>query len=451
MVSKHLGWRKVGIIMALVALLMLGLAPASLALDGREGDNVVIGPDEVIDDDLYVGATTFTLDGTVKGDLIVAGSEITINGTVEGSVWAAGRTVTVNGTVKNSARIAGAALIVGENAKITRDLIAAGYSLETKAGSSIGSDLYYGGAQALAAGTVARDVKAGCNGFELRGSIGRNAEIFLSESANVGQYPQAAGFMPYLPPVPTVPYQLTLAPGAKIGGNLDYTSWTSVSTEGIVAGQATRHDPPVNQTQRRVQPVEAGRAGAFSAGMAVLIWIWNQARRLITLFLVGMLLAFVFPAWTKKLMDKVQGQPLPSLGWGFVTMVAVFFGFWIIVFVTVLLALLLGVITLGGLMGTVVALGVLAALVLVIAFGLAAGYVSQVVISYLIGRLIFAKAHLDQTLERILALVVGLILYVLVTAIPCVGSIIGFVAALFGLGAIWLWAREALSKKAPAA
>lgn len=93
----------------LLALLALGLATPALAFDGREGDNVVIDASEVINDDLYVGAENFTLEGTVKGDLVVAGAVITINGTVEGDLIAAGQAIIINGVIGDDARVAAGA------------------------------------------------------------------------------------------------------------------------------------------------------------------------------------------------------------------------------------------------------------------------------------------------------------------------------------------------------
>jgi len=70
-------------VFAVVVLLALVLAPPAQAFDGRSGDKIVIAADEVVDDDLYVTAEEFTLDGTVNGDLIALGRIITVNGTVE--------------------------------------------------------------------------------------------------------------------------------------------------------------------------------------------------------------------------------------------------------------------------------------------------------------------------------------------------------------------------------
>ena len=100
-------------IFVLAAMLSLTFATPALAFDGRSGDVVVIKADEVVNDDLYVSANEFTLEGTVKGDLIVFATTVYINGTVEGDLIAAGNTIVIEGTVTDDVRIAGAALQLG--------------------------------------------------------------------------------------------------------------------------------------------------------------------------------------------------------------------------------------------------------------------------------------------------------------------------------------------------
>ena len=155
----------------LVAVFALALATPVRAFDSRGGDTVTIPAGEVIEDDLYVGANIFTLDGVVKGDLIVAGSTITINGTVEGDLLAAGQSVVVNGRVMDDIRMAGAALVLGESAQVADYVVAAGNSLETKDGSSVGGDALFAGYQALLAGDTARNAKIAVNRLELSGSV----------------------------------------------------------------------------------------------------------------------------------------------------------------------------------------------------------------------------------------------------------------------------------------
>ena len=174
-------WKWAGLI-GLICLVLFTLAPMALAFEGRGGDTVVIGADEVIEDDLYVGAGTFILDGTLKGDLIAGGSIIEINGTIEGDLIAAGQTVVVRGTVTDDVRIAGQALTLGDDAQVGDDVVAVGFSIEGKKGSSVGGDFIYAGYQALLAGDVAEDVGVAVGGLQLSGSVGGDVKAEVGEA-----------------------------------------------------------------------------------------------------------------------------------------------------------------------------------------------------------------------------------------------------------------------------
>src|SRR3990172_3672538 len=91
-------------VFALLIMLALTFVVPARAFDGRDGDKVVIKADEVVDDDLYVSAGVFVLDGTVNGDVIAFGETITINGTINGDLMAAGSTIVINGEVSDDAR-----------------------------------------------------------------------------------------------------------------------------------------------------------------------------------------------------------------------------------------------------------------------------------------------------------------------------------------------------------
>ena len=89
-------------VFVLAALLALTFSTPAYAFDGRGGDRVIIESGDVINDDLYVGAKEFVLDGTVNGDLIVFAQTVTINGKVDGDLMAAAQSVAVNGEVTGS-------------------------------------------------------------------------------------------------------------------------------------------------------------------------------------------------------------------------------------------------------------------------------------------------------------------------------------------------------------
>jgi len=431
--------RKLLSIFALVALLSLTFASSAQAFDGRGGDRIVIAADEVVNDDLYVTAQEFILDGTVNGDVLAFGQTSTINGTVDGDLMAAAQTVIVNGTVTGSIRIAGAVLVLGENASVEGDVIGAGSSLEVKQGSGIGQDLVFAGAQILLAGDVARNVKVASSAFELRSTVGGNVEAQVGEAGQAG--PPPTMFMPQSPvSVPTVKPGLTLDPSARIEGDLEYTQSAELAfPAGVVAGQATRNEPATDPNAVR-EP---------TTGEKISKWGVDLLRTTITLLLIGLLLLWLFPFFMRTLSGKLQSAFLPSLGWGIVAYAAFFFIILVIIVGIIAGGLLFGVLTLGGLAGTVVSLGLLSLLALIVGFVLVTSFVAKIVFGQALGRWLLARTNPSLAEHRFWPMVIGVIITVVIIALlsfPLIPGILGgllnFLVILLGLGAFWLWGRE---------
>lgn len=420
-----------------LALLIIVLAvPGVRAFEGRGGDVVVIEADEVIEDDLYVGAGEFTLDGTVKGDVVVVGGTLTVNGTVEGDLIAAGQSVIVNGTVEDDARIAGYALTIAK--EVSDDVIAAGFSLESKSGANIGGDLIYAGYQAVLAGDIGGDADVGGGAVKLAGAIGGNADIDVGGSEPGQGLPPGFPFVPMLPPVPSVPPSLTVDEGASIGGDLNYTANVRPDVpSGAVAGQ-TDFNQYVEEGKE-----EPTRRPAVAAGM----WSLRQVRRLLTFLLIGAAMMWLAPDWTRKIAKNVETKPLPSLGWGAVAILAFGAAMFALVMATILLAVIFGVVTLGELAGRFAVLGGLLTGSVGFSFSLLWRYVTAIVISLLLGQLIFRLFNSPAEQNRWWPLVVGVVILVIVTAIPVLGWIARLATVLLGLGAVWIWGLELLRSR----
>jgi cytoskeletal protein CcmA (bactofilin family) len=430
--------RRLLVIAGIVLLIALLAVPAALAFEGREGDVVVIEADEVIDDDLYVGAGEFTLDGTVKGDLIVGGNTININGTVEGDLWAAGQTIIVNGTVADDARIAGYSLIVGGD--VADDFLAAGFSLEQESESAVGGDLVYGGYQALLEGGVEENVVVAGGAVQVAGSVGGDATVDVSGAEPGQEMPPGFPFFgpPGVPPVPSVPAGLTIDNSASIGGDLNYTANAKIDVpSGAVAG-----DVDFTQYVPDVEPQKAPSPAAVVGK-----WFVSQARRLITLLLVGALMMWVVPSWTRKLSGIVRAKPLPSLGWGIVSIAAFVVLMIVLVIATVLLAIIFGVVSLGELGGRLATLGGLTIGAAGFSFSVIWAYVTKIVISLLLGQLIFRLFKSTAAEHRWWPMLLGVVIFVIIAAIPVLGWLARLLAVLFGLGAVWLWGRDWLQSR----
>jgi len=441
--------RKAISVFTLLTLLLITFATPVYAFEGREGDTVVVATDEVIDDDLYVGANNFTLNGTVAGDLVVGGSVITINGTVEGDLWATGQVVIINGVVMGSARIAGAGLQLGENAQINGDLLAAGASLETKAGSLVSRDLLVGSGQTLLSGEVERDVYAGTGALELRGNVGRDMKAYVDQTEETVNGPSPNIYMQQNIPLtlPSVAPGLTIADSAKVAGDLEYSSTYYLSfPANSVGGKVTRVEPEISLGRVRTPPTPLQKTGT---------WVLDLLRSLVTLILIGLLLGWLTPVFVSTVSGKIQTQTWQSLGWGAITWAAFFLALLLIVFVMVIGGIIFGLLSLGGLSGTIIWLGILSLFALIVMFVLATAYVSKIVVGAALGRWILGKINPTLAENKFWPMILGVILITVVVALfrfPLVplgffGWLLNFAVVLFGLGALWLWGRERFGKQ----
>jgi cytoskeletal protein CcmA (bactofilin family) len=434
------------IVLGLLALLLLIFITPASAFDGRSGDNIVIQSDEVINDDLYVTAETFVLDGTVNGDVIATGQTLTINGTVDGDVMVAGQTIVIHGTVTGAVRMAGSVLLIDEQAEVGGDVIAAGYSLETREGSGIGQDLVFAGGQILLAGDVARNVQVGAGAFELRGAAGGdvNADVGEADAGYAG--PPPALFMPQSPiPIPAVALGLSVAQSAKIEGNLTYTQSKEVALPtGVVTGEVTRTQPAANTAATRQE----------TTGERILDWGIDTLRTSITLILIGLFLMWLFPLFIQGLSLKLQSAPFPSLGWGVAAYLIFFLALLLIIVIIVLAALLFGLLTLGGVAGTIISVGILSVFALILGFVLVTAFVAKIVFGQALGKWLLVRANSPLAQHRFWPMIIGVLITVVVIAVfsfPLIpgflGSLLNFVVVLLGLGALWLWGRERITQR----
>ena len=418
-------------IIGLALLAVLLVTSPGWAVESQSGDQVIIGPDEVVDDDLYATANEIVVEGTVRGDLVAFGRSVTVDGTVEGDLIGAGQSVEIGGEVDDDVRIVGQALLLSEGASVGDDLIAAAYSLQNEPESNVGGTLWFAGYQALLAGAVGEDLAGAANALTLGGEIGGDADVDV-DGEEGGAAPPAFVPVPQVP-IPTVEPGLTLTDSALIGGNLTYQSSTEAQIDpgARIEGDVVREERPVEEEEE-----EAARSPLTET-------VLDALGSLVALVLVGLLLVWIVPGWIRRRAYTVLDRPLASLGWGLLGLVSFPILGVVVLLVAILLAIVLGLLTLGGLVALLIVLGLLAEAALVLALWISTGYLAQIVVSFLVGVLLVEAIRPGRGRGRVLPLVVGLILYVVLRAIPVLGPLVGLAVVLLGLGAIshWIWTK----------
>ncbi len=366
--------------MAVVAALLWATAAApAFAAEIRQGDSVVVGANETIDDDLYAFGSTVTILGTVNGDVFTAGSNITMNGTVNGDVFSAGGTTTIGGQVRQSVRAAGGTVML--TGAIGQDALVAAGTTSIGGTARVGRDLLAATGTASVTGPVTRNVLVSGGDVSLAAPVGGSVKAETET--------------------------LRLNNGAQVAGSLTYTSprQAEIASGALVAGTTQRFEPRVRQ-----QPL-----GPFTGpSIGVIDWI----RGLVGLAALGLAIVFLFPRFAQRELEVARRSPWASLGLGFALLVGIP--------IFAVLVLIVGAVVGGWWIGLFVL--ALYAVALVAGYILSALFVGRTAIAVLR----IAEQHMAwYTLE-------GLVLLGLVSLVPFVGGLIGVVAVVFGLGALTL-------------
>lgn len=406
--------------LSLLALLLLLGVGSVAASDIRNGDSIVIGSGEVIDDDLLLFGNTITMNGTVNGDLIAFGNTVTVNGTVNGSAVLGGQSLRVNGTVKGTLYAGGTSMVLGSNAVVERNAMVGAYGLQSDPGSVIRRDLSMGGMQAVLSGKIDRDLNFGGQALELNGDIGRNVRAEVAEAT---QFPTNINFGQNLPPA--IQPGLRVSKDAVIGGQLSYTSPTE-QANAILA-------QPVGGVVFQQQQVDAQAAPVVSPYE----WLFARVRDFFTVLVIGLLALWLIPKWVNTAVEHAHTKPLASTAWGLVMLIAGYAIALVAIVAIVAIGIVVGTTTLGGLAAAVFGVGLSAFTIYVTVFTALVLWGAKVIVACLTGTLLLHAIAKQSAVNRFLAFVIGLLLFEIVAAIPILGPIVTFVVMLLGLGAIW--------------
>jgi hypothetical protein len=104
-------------------------------------------------------------------------------------------------------------------------------------------------------------------------------------------------------------------------------------------------------------------------------------------------------------------------------------------------------VTLGGLAGRFAVLGGIVTSATGFSFSLLWRYVTSIVISLLLGQLIFRALNSSAEQNRWWPMLLGVVILVIITAVPVLGWLASLGVVLLGLGAIWIWGRGWLESR----
>lgn len=342
----------------------------------RSGERITVPSTESITGDLYVTGGTITVDASVGGDLTTCGGTVTVNGAVGGNLLACGGQLVVNGGVKGDVTAAGGQISVS---------------------GPVGGDVRVGAGTLVVSGPVGEDVVVGAGELEVQqgATIGGDL-VFGTGSANVA--------------------------GAVTGNIIGQTE--RYNRSGTVEG---------TEEVRITAAEEEERPGKISPELA---WLLDRLRTLAVLLLLGGLMMWLRPGWLDGLAERILQRPVASVGWGLLTWVGVPFAVLVFTVGWIILAALFGLVTLGSLVAAIVTTGLLADALIMLAFVLAAVFLTWVVVGFAVGRLSVVRLAAGTAVNRFLVLAIGIVILVVLSSIPVVGAIVTVLVGLLGMGAL---------------
>lgn len=423
---------------------------------------------QTIDDDYITSGENALIEGTVNGNLIVSGVKVTLNGTVhgdvivnaqnivvgpaaviDGNVFASGAVVRIGGTVKGSVFAAMASIVMDPTASIGGNAYLASYSVRYEKGSRVGRDAVSASYQLVLNGDVTRDVKAGAGAVEIGGTIGGDALLDMGDTASDENAPDT-GFVPMLRMFGDIPDPLQLglriAPEAVIKGKLSYSAANPMTTgiQSQPAGGIVYLTPvPQPEPEQRL-PVAgaAGAAGAAGIVLAFIAWLWETARTIITLLVLGLLAVRFIPVLVGRATDLAHSKPLLAAWQGFLVIVIGWAAVVAAAIAVISLGIFTAVLTLGGLSGSVFSIGFSALGLAGSVFSLLIGYGSKLVIARMAGTFVMDMHGASARGKDYWAMVIGVLIYGILAAIPFIGWLIALGATLVGMGGMWFAYRE---------
>ncbi|WP_424003141.1 bactofilin family protein [Haloarcula salina] len=291
--------------------------------------------------------------------------------------------------------VAGTIIVRGT---VTGDVAAAAGTIHVTESGEVGGNIEAAAGTVRIDGTVGGDVSAAGGTVEIgeTAQIGGNLDAgagFLAIHGTIGGSVSAGA------------EEIVVGPTASVGGDVRYDAATFT------------RDPEATVGGSVVQDESIGDSGGPDFGAFTLPSWLGVVYGLFVNLLLGAVLLAAFPSFSARVAERVGENPATSGGVGLLTLVGV---------PLVLVVLLFTIV------------GIPLSLVGAVAFGIAA-WVAVVYGQFAVGSWALTLADREN---RWLALVVGLVGFAILGAIPILGGLLELVAFLLGLGALALTLRE---------
>ncbi len=445
------GFRLRFILIIAILMITLFITTQTISAAGHFQEGI-IAPGEVVANDLYLNAPSIQIQGELKGMLVAIGDDVIIDSSakLQNDALIVGRSV----TIKDGAEIAGNIIIAAQNVEfsthITRNLLVisatldlsdfalvgqnlffGGYHIKMQPGSQAANNVYVAAYQAIFSGMIERNLYLLSTALDLDGGVA--GDVYLHIDPGQANEDAIRFWKPYLmrfqiPDSLSQPFMISDL--AEIGGQIKYSGpFNSEQAFRDFEGSGPNEEG-LDPSGSEANPSSAGKTPTFRRVVRML-------RLLINLIFTTIITLWFFPVFIKNSAAQVASRPLKAAGIGLIGLITIPIGLFLLISLLIASTFLFGLFTLGGLGRSVIALVLLVILWVVVFFGILVMYVSKFIVSFWLGRRIISRFIDHHRPADLSAGLVGVTLFVLISAIPYIGWVISFGVTIIGLGAMW--------------
>lgn len=381
------------VITLLFVFLFLSVPTASAKVVTMETGTYTLSADEVLDDDLFVGAETVEIYGTVNGDVYAGASTVRVTGTINGDLIAGAGSIYLSGTVKDDVYL-GSGNIVITGADIGDSLLVGTGNINIDKDTAIGGSFLSGAGNVTTEAPVGRSMMIGAGNVDINSEIGGEVRV-------------GGG-------------QIRVGPETKIGQDFYYAlgedSELTIPDSATIAGEVKRIES--NYIQEQNLEVSKDELVTSIRSIGYLIKIISFLGALV----VGLLLIKLIPQTVNNVSEITTKNFWRSLGYGFLIMLLIF-PLLVVISITIIGIPLAGLIFL---------------------LFLIASYLAKIYVGYAFGNWLVKRFHW-KNISVYLSFTLGLLLICILKAIPLVGFFVTAVVLWNGLGSQILYYRERIA------
>lgn len=431
-------------ILAFIFLTLAG-GPVVTAREVIQGGDCYIGPDQVVEGNLFALCQTLEVSGRINGDLFALAVTAELNGTVTGNVYLLAGQMDARGPIGRDLIFVGPTLRVHPTVTFedtASSLLALTINTDIASGARIPGSVTAAGYQLIVSGRVGRDIRFWGSALTIRGQVGGNVDASVGDEqlSDISQFQTL--LLPFRFNIRLIPPGLTVGTQGQIDGQLTYSATSPGQIDGQVAGETIFNRIITVPDFAQIEELGSEDNITWLTTYGILV-----VREFVVLVAVSVLLAYGFQRPLQMPLLPLRQRPLNSLGTGILAFI-LFIGLWIVVFILIVLVVLaaaalqlgdlalLGFITLG-----VINIGGAGAFYFITFF------IARAVVCLALGRFLVQLTLGDSGRLLYIPLVIGVALLSLLIYLPVIGLVINALVLALGLGAM----SQAVMQMRPAA